>query len=184
MNTSSHIYHTHQYVRSELSEQQMDDIFKIKMQYWDYPLSSQKNWFNNNIHPKDIHVLTTIENQLVAYLRLTHRRALTENGEIIVMGVTTVCVIKELAGHGIGSEVLSFANRIINSSQNTIGLLQCRYKNSYFYKKCGWHIYDTPIYISKEHLTKEIFQLDECVAMVFPSQVCPEMGIVIIDDRF
>jgi hypothetical protein len=174
---------TARYTKSELTEQQINEICKLKMQYWNYPLKSQVNWFNNNIHPSDIHVLTSIENRLSAYLRLTKRQASTSTGDIIVVGITTVCVIKELAGCGIGREIILFVNRLINSSQNTIGLLHCKYKTSNFYVKCGWKIYNSPIYLLEKPQNKELFKLDDCV-MIYAPQVFPDTVITILGNRF
>ena len=174
---------TRHYSSSELSEKCLDEICALKMQYWDYPLISQKAWIYNNIHSEDLHVLTTNGDRLVAYLLLVRRPALTAKSKILVAGVSTVCVVTDLAGQGYGREIVSFANRLIDSILGTIGLLQCGARISPFYKKCGWRDFTLPVHVLGASQKKESFLRDECV-MVYSSGELPHDDITIMGERF
>lgn len=110
----------------------LDKILELKLQFWSYPLSSQRKWFADHVAAKDLHVLAFDEGEaLVGYTRI----ALDDAHAVGI--IDTMCVSKDAQRRGVGLQVMQAANAAILGEGRT-GLLSCDAALAPFYEACGW----------------------------------------------
>jgi len=69
-----------------LSDRQIDEIARLKMQSWPYSYASQVHWIREKTAPSDRHVMLRRNGALCAYLRLAERRIVAPVGLPVVLG--------------------------------------------------------------------------------------------------
>jgi predicted GNAT family N-acyltransferase len=117
----------------------LDKVLQLKMQFWPYPLASQRKWVAEHVAAHDLHVLALEENDtLLGYARVTYDE---ERGCCIV---DTVCVGKAAQHRGIGSLVMRAVSGAI-LAQGRAGLLSCEAGLVGFYARCGWREIAPPL---------------------------------------
>ena len=124
---------------SELSSDDVSNIFRIKDQHWKYGIKSQENWFNNNIDSKDIHLLIYRGNELLAYSNLVNIKVTIDGCSLNAFGLGNVCVSIEHSKCGLGSILVSFANLFLKSRES-LGLLLCKNSLISFYEFNKWRV--------------------------------------------
>ena len=62
---------------SNISQEELTDICKIKSAFGDYSFESQVKWINENIKSNDMHFLVYENNKLIAYANLIHHQTIT-----------------------------------------------------------------------------------------------------------
>lgn len=117
----------------------LERVLQLKLQFWPYPLSSQRRWFADHVAAQDLHVLALDEEgALVGYTRI----ALDDAHGCRV--VDTMCVSKGTQRKGVGSLVLQAANAaILNEGRS--GLLSCDADLVPFYARSGWRAVASPV---------------------------------------
>lgn len=123
---------------SQLTNEMVEKIIKIKNQYWPYPEESQKKWLEVNLNDDDYHLcLENNDGQLLGYLNIVHFEIMLDEIKQEVEGVGNVSVHKSMAGQGIGLMLMQICNYYI-SVQKRKGILLCKKQLVDFYKKAGW----------------------------------------------
>jgi predicted GNAT family N-acyltransferase len=120
-----------------LSDREIDEIARLKMQSWRYSYTSQVHWIREKTAPTDRHVMLRRNGVLCAYLRLTERCIVAPVGLPVVLGVSTVCVDETMRRAGVGRRLMATARDVILDA-NAIGLLCCGERLVPFYESCDW----------------------------------------------
>ena len=124
---------------SGVTENDLNEIIKIKSVAWPYGFEDQVNWMNLNLKESDIHVLLAMKGTLVAYLNLITIEIIINGKTFNSLGVGNVCSKEK--GKGWGKELMVQCNSFIEKS-NKIGLLFCKEKLVAFYSLCNWQMLD------------------------------------------
>ena len=126
----------HNDVREELSI-----IANIKDQHWTHGILSQIDWIHKNIDSEDIHLMgfDNDSSELVAYMAIMNVEAIISNLSFSFLGFSNVCVDKRFTKEGIGSRLVTQANKYIIENNKT-GILLCRDSLVGFYEKNGWNL--------------------------------------------
>ena len=128
---------------SELARQEITKIAELKNQHWQYGITSQISWMNENIGNNDVHLVgeQELEGRVVinAYATLVKLQIKIDEMEYDAIGVGGVCVDRHIQGGGVGKQLILKANYFIRQ-HNCIGILLCRDKLIRFYEKCQWKI--------------------------------------------
>lgn len=129
------MFHIKLIAHKEITEDELNEVIKIKSAQWHYSYEDQLQWIQKNIKDADIHVLLYFNENSVAYLNLIDIDL--KLGEVFVrgFGVGNVCAVEK--GRGFGFEIMSEVNRYILNS-NKIGLLFCKDQLLKFYRSLGW----------------------------------------------
>lgn len=126
---------------SDITEDELRQIVQLKDQHWPYGLESQKHWIDNNIIIDDYHLCGMDDNILVAYMAIVHVDLEIDSQRIDCLGLSNVCVDKNVEKKGFGGKLVSEANRFIIAKKLT-GLLLCKESLVPFYQKYGWRLLD------------------------------------------
>lgn len=122
-------------VHKEITENELNEIIRIKSAQWYYSYADQLQWINKNIKDSDIHVLLSLDGQNVAYLNLIDIDLFIEEMVIKGIGIGNVCAIEK--GQGYGFKLMEVANKTI-IELNKVGLLFCKEPLLKYYSSLGW----------------------------------------------
>jgi predicted GNAT family N-acyltransferase len=128
-----------------LNSSEILKIIKIKSEYWKYNYRSQKAWFKKFVKNNDFHVLLFLNKNLISYAHLIFTNLYTKE-KICFLG--THVTSRKFRNQKYGRSLIKYCNKII-ASKNILGILKCRNKDIYYYKKCNWILIK-----SKKHLLK------------------------------
>ncbi len=132
---------THILDNSEISMDDLENIAKLKEQYWAYGIHSQMKWIEKNLQNNDKHLMIKASEDekkvLLAYMNLTNILAEINGNQCAVIGVGNVCVERKFEHKGWGKKLMNEANHFIETS-GKLGFLLCKTELIGFYKKCGW----------------------------------------------
>lgn len=120
---------------SEVTEEYLNEIIRIKQISWPYNYQDQLKWMNANLKESDIHVLLSMDDKFVGYLNLIPISVIINNMEAKGLGVGNVCTT--VKGNGWGKELMFLTNNYIRKNKKT-GLLFCRDRLVNFYCMCNW----------------------------------------------
>lgn len=121
--------------QSEITNENLDEIVRIKSIAWPYSYDQQIEWINKNLKGLDIHLLLTKNNELVGYLNLVNIDLRLDNIHYNAFGIGNVCAIEK--GKGFGNELMKQTNQYL-LKENRIGMLFCKESLTSFYHKFGW----------------------------------------------
>ncbi len=124
--------------QSELDEDTLDEIIKLKQQHWNYSYESQKEWIFNYVEPNALHLLLKVNNKYVGYLSIRNIGMKIDDIHMEGKGLGNVCIDKEFRNCGYGRKLVEKANQIIIADQN-VGILLCHTHLLSFYERCGWN---------------------------------------------
>lgn len=130
---------------SETDGLTINEIIKLKQQYWPYSYENQIVWMNNNLNKDDHHlIIKNNDNEgIIAYLNLINVKV---NG-VPFFGIGNVCVDKNFIGKGIGTLLINISKYY--SQQFCLDMiLLCKKDLIDFYKKCGFYPYNGNVYIN------------------------------------
>lgn len=133
---------------SEITEDLIDKIIKVKHNYWQYTHQQHKRWIQENINENEYHlVLIDSNNQVIAYLNII--KTIIKYDGIIedVMGIGNVCVSTEFSKQGIGQLLMNICNYYLDNFGKQ-SILLCKESLVNFYQKSGWMIYNGEIYLN------------------------------------
>jgi len=122
---------------SNLSEDLLIEISKLKNEHWKYTLKNQLNWFKNNIKRKDIHNCLFLDDNLVGYTCLRKREIFSKKKKMSFLLFDTLIIKKKLRKRSLGSKIMKFNNKIILKQKLPSFLLTIK-KNMDFYYKNKW----------------------------------------------
>lgn len=122
---------------SNLDDELLDVIIRLKQQHWAYSYESQKEWINNTIEADAIHLLLRVGERYVAYMSIRDIGITIDGNHITGKGLGNVCVDKDFQKYGYGKKLVEKANEIIRE-QDSIGILLCHTHLVPFYQRCGW----------------------------------------------
>lgn len=123
---------------SELTDDILDEIIKLKQQHWCYSYESQLEWINNFIEPEAVHLLLKLNDRYIGYLSIRNIGIIIDGKNIVGKGLGNVCVDARYRKFGYGKKIVEKANEIILSAGD-VGILLCHTHLISFYEKCGWH---------------------------------------------
>jgi hypothetical protein len=122
---------------SEIKEEQLLKVIKIKNIHWNYSLEEHINWINRNLNSGDFHILMFEGNILVAYLNLVEVKIVVDGEKHVFFGIGNVCSSEK--GKGYGGLLLKEIGRFILKN-NKIGILLCKDSLIDFYLKNNWKL--------------------------------------------
>lgn len=124
---------------SEVSQDYLNEIIRIKQISWPYSFDDQVNWMHVNLQECDIHVLLSLDDKFVGYLNLIQISVMINNMQFSGLGVGNVCTT--VRGNGWGKELMLLTNNYLRKNKK-IGLLFCRDRLVNFYCMCSWRKID------------------------------------------
>ncbi|MFV7479725.1 hypothetical protein ACNPMW_06060 [Acinetobacter junii] len=119
----------------EITENELNEVVKIKSAQWHYSYNEQLEWIKKNIKDLDIHVLLSSDGRNVAYLNLIDIDLFVEEIPVKGFGIGNVCAIEK--GNGFGFELMKEVNETI-IRLNKVGLLFCKEPLLKYYSSLGW----------------------------------------------
>ena len=161
---------------SEITDSDLVAIASLKDQHWIHGVDSQLEWMSRNIERSDFHILgVNTDAKLVAYLALVNID-LTINDEdccYSYLGLSNVCVDRNIEKNGVGSELVFHANEFLKKN-NRPGILLCKDALIPFYAKNEWRAlkYHNAVVGCEDYLKNiMIFNCDlTCVNSIFVSK--------------
>lgn len=125
----------------------LNQVIKLKQQYWKYSYDSQVEWLDNNLSEDDMHVCLLFNTKLVAYLNAVNLDIIADGRIENASGVGNVCVDEAHLSKGWGHVLISFYNCILKEN-NQKGILLCQDKLVGFYRKCNWLLIDKRVSVT------------------------------------
>lgn len=122
-------------VHKEITEDDLNEVLRIKSAQWHYSYEEQLQWVKKNIKDSDIHVLLSLNGNNVAYLNLIDIDLFLDEILTKGFGVGNVCAI--VRGKGFGFELIKEVNKFITQS-NKMGLLFCKEPLLKYYSSLNW----------------------------------------------
>lgn len=139
----------------DTSEKVIESIIRIKMEYWNYPVNSQKEWISKNIKSDDYNLTLSINDTLQGFINLTNVNGLLDESHYCsFIGVGNVCISKAYSGKGLGLLMMHAANYYINENGKN-GILFCKDKLIPFYLKAGWRNNNIKVSIGENELDEK-----------------------------
>ena len=126
---------------SELTDDLIDAISRLKVQHWPYPLKSQKQWLKEKTAATDRHIIGQSGDRMVAYLRIAERAGLLAGRALRLAGVGTVVVDPAFRRRGLGTRLMAHASDWITGGDAMVGVVYCEPGLERFYELCGWKVF-------------------------------------------
>lgn len=150
---------------TDCTNKQLLQIAELKQQHWQYPLESQIEWMNKNLHSDDIHLILQNENnrELLAYLSLRSINIIPEDGKAVnIIGIGNVCTNVKYKGSGLGYAIMKLAEYFVLSKKMNFILL-CKNSVKQFYEKCKLIEYPGEIILSEDKKDIHLFSFQPLV---------------------
>lgn len=119
-----------------LNNCEIKKIIRLKSEFWKYNYKSQKVWFKKFVKNNDFHVFLFLNKNLISYAHLIFSN-LYYNEKICLL--STHITSRKFRNQKYGRNLIKYCNKII-ASKNILGVLKCRKKDIYYYKKCNWSL--------------------------------------------
>jgi hypothetical protein len=120
---------------SEITEELLNEIIKVKTAAWPYNYADQQDWIKKNLKSSDIHVLLTNDEKSIAYMNLIKIEFNLDSIKFSGYGIGNVCALEKRKGWG--KELLISVNNYLNDNEH-IGILFCKQALVKFYSIHGW----------------------------------------------
>lgn len=127
---------------SEISEDELTTICKLKAVRWEYSLEQHKKWMLENIQPNDFHVIIKDGERPIAYTNLVDINAIINSENVGVRGIGNVCTSE--TGKGFGNILMEEVNTVLQQNQWK-GILLCKDHLIPYYEKFDWKLIDKNI---------------------------------------
>lgn len=151
------MFHIKLIVHKEITEDELNEVIRIKSTQWHYIYEEQLQWIKNNIKDTDIHVLLYLNKNIVAYLNLIDINLEINGVQEKGYGVGNVCAIER--GKGFGFRIMQEVNQYILNSKK-VGLLFCKEQLLKFYHSLGWKALEPKEYkIKGDNLKVMVFNI-------------------------
>lgn len=122
---------------SELTEEQLLQIIKLKSVRWPYSEAQQRAWMQENISPEDFHILVYDEDFPIAYTNFVKTNVEINGKDVPFMGIGNVCTAE--SGKGYGNILMDAVNKAI-AEKKWNGILLCQDRLVPYYEKFGWKL--------------------------------------------
>lgn len=129
------MFHIKLIVHKEITEDELNEVIRIKSAQWHYSYEEQLQWIKKNLKNTDIHVLLSLDGRNIAYLNLIDIELFVEGVAVKGFGIGNVCAIQK--GKGFGFELMKEVNKTI-TQLNKVGLLFCKEQLLKYYSSLGW----------------------------------------------
>jgi predicted GNAT family N-acyltransferase len=140
-----------------VTDESLNQIVNLKMQYWEFSQESQKEWIKKNINENDYHLFIRNEfNELIAYLNIVHMNVACADIKRIFFGVGNVCVDRGYSGGGYGKLLMCLVNTFIKH-RNIHGILLCNSTLNSFYNISGWTLFKGSVSVGNELFNDSVF---------------------------
>lgn len=126
-------------LHSDLTEEIIDQIIRIKMTAWPYTYDEHKRWLEANITTNDLHVLMSDGENMVGYLNLIKISFRINENPFFGYGIGNVCAWPR--GIGYGKKLMEEVNDFLLSTDQQ-GVLLCKKTLIQFYSNLGWKLID------------------------------------------
>ncbi len=170
------------YAQDDLEDETIEQIARLKRQWWHYPLDEQIKYLKN-LPSEDQHIVCLNRHRVAAYLRLTPRSAKINNIIFKIAGLSTVCSDKAQQKKGFGRRIVREASRLIEREHFDFGLVQCDDGFVDFYLKCGWHRSKCDFYVVNDAGRRQAIFREKNVLM-YPLKDFRGKEIEIVGDSF
>ena len=124
---------------SDISEEELTEICKLKAIRWEYTLEQHKKWMAENIRPNDFHVLIKDGEESIAYTNLVDITAIINFKNVSVRGIGNVCTSE--TGKGFGNVLMEEVNKVL-IAHDWKGILLCKDHLVPYYEKFDWKLVD------------------------------------------
>lgn len=132
---------------SEISEEQLTEICRLKAIRWDYTLDQHKKWAIENIQASDFHILIKYDEKPIAYTNLVDVTAIINDTNINVRGIGNVCTSE--TGKGFGNILMEEVNAVLVQNQWK-GILLCKDNLVPYYEKFDWKLINSDKIMTKK----------------------------------
>ena len=120
-----------------LKKSLISEICKLKNTEWQYGISSNLKWFNNNINNSDNHFLLFRSKILIGYVVLRERNFFIRKVKKNYFFFDTLIIKKKFRNKNYSSLILDSCNKFIKKKKKP-ALLFCFKKMEKFYSKFNW----------------------------------------------
>ena len=134
---------------TELTNDQIYRICKLKDTVWKYGLKSQFIWFNKYIKKKDLHIMMFIKSNLIGYINLQDRTFYQGKYKNKYFYFNTLVINKKFRKKKYSTTLMEFYKKIILKI-NKISFLTCKKKHIEYYKKFGWKLMNNKEFTIKD----------------------------------
>ena len=137
-------YKVYVFSSDKLTEQIKNKIFKLKNSHYKFSLKKQRLWFQNNVAPKDKHILLFKSHDLIGYNCLRIKKALIhyykkKNKLEYLYLFDTLILNKNYRGLGLSEMIMKKSDYLINK-QFGLSILICLKKMIKYYENFDWHL--------------------------------------------
>lgn len=132
---------------SDISDEELTEICKLKAIRWNYSLDKHKKWVEENIMENDFHLLIMENRKPIAYTNLVDVSAIINHQNIKVRGIGNVCTSE--TGRGYGNILMQNVNEVLKQN-NWVGILLCKEQLTAYYEKFNWKLLDKNTIINEK----------------------------------
>ena len=122
---------------TDLKRKELQEIYYLKNQFWNYGIKSQINWFRINVGKLDLHNMIMLKKKLIAYTLIRKKNYSLKNKKKFLL-IDTVVVSRVFHKKGYSNILMNYNNLIIKK----LGLnavLVCKKSLIKFYKNFNWN---------------------------------------------
>lgn len=141
---------------------QLNEIIRLKKQYWDYSRIEHENWIKKNIKNDENHLMIyDSNNKLIAYLNVINTIMSYKNFQSVIYGIGNVCVDRALKGKDLGRLLMAICDYYL-SSDNRLQALFCKPGLVKFYENTGWEKYEGNVVVNGKE-SQQILMLNKVI---------------------
>ena len=123
----------------KLKKKEILDIAKLKNSQWNFGISSQLSWFNNNknVFKNDFHIFLKKKQKIIGYVQLGKRKYILNSKEKKYYLFRTLIVLKKERNEKLANKIMNEVSSFIKKKRLPSFLL-CKKNLIRFYEKYGW----------------------------------------------
>ena len=123
----------------KLKKKDVLDIAELKNSHWNFGISSQLSWFNNNknVFKNDFHLFIKKTEKIISYVQLGKRKYILNSKEKNYFLFRTLIVLKEEINEKLAKKIMQEVSKFIKKKKLPSFLL-CKKNLIKFYEKYGW----------------------------------------------
>lgn len=148
---------------SQITQEQLRTIAKIKAQHWHHSLDSQVEWMRKMYHKGDMHILLWEQDVAIGYVAVARITIHADEKSCNALGVSCLCVDQQYLGKGCGLLLMDRIREFAKEELQCVCLL-CKEKLVRFYEKCGYSsLHPQTVLVEQEYFPHELMICDRLV---------------------
>ena len=123
----------------KLKKKEILDIAKLKNSHWNFGISSQLSWFNNNknVFKNDFHIFLKKKQKIIGYVQLGKRKYILNSKEKKYYLFRTLIISKKERNGKLAKKIMNEVSNFLKK-RKIPSFLICKKNLIKFYKKYGW----------------------------------------------